>query len=367
MCKVFNKINMSHTLKQIISAVLMIVLILSSGLMPAYAAGKAKRSSFKYKKYAEHEKYRKALFWRMNGVYNTISDYMDDDNTLPIPGLVKTYSLFKGKGQLSKQFVPQGICRAGRFWLITAYDAEEKCSSVIYAVDTLYRELAATIALPNRYHAGGIAYDGYNIWLTGDTSDKYEGDPFLQYIRFDDFVRMLDEPLHKVTDDEISRPIYIKNKPSFLEYDSDILWVGTYIGKSSTSESYMYGYKILNKESDPKLNTILLSVISGLDSSAQGADIEEDYLYVSSSYKGYSLGVRSSFVTKYNIRPIKQGYQNISLTGREVSRIEVPKMNEEILVEDGKVYINFESASELWKNAVIMTDRILYIDQSLWE
>ena len=112
---VFNKINMSHTLKQIISAVLMIVLILSSGLMPAYAAGKAKRSSFKYKKYAEHEKYRKALFWRMNAVYNTISDYMDDDNTLPIPGLVKTYSLFKGKGQLSKQFVPQGICRAGRF------------------------------------------------------------------------------------------------------------------------------------------------------------------------------------------------------------------------------------------------------------
>ena len=292
---------------------------------------------------------------------------MDDSRTLPIPGLVRTYSSVKGKQKKSDMFVPQGICRAGRFWLVTAYDSDGKCNSVIYAVDPVRKKLVSTIALPNRYHAGGIAFDGENIWLTGDTSDKYHGDPFLQYIRYSDFIRMTEKPVYMVSENEISEPVYIKNKPSFLEYDSGTIWVGTYIGKKSTSESYMYGYKLIPGEDGVKLNTLFLTVISGLDSSAQGADIDGNNLYISSSYKGSSIGVRSSFVTKYNIKPIKDGNQNISLTSREIKRIEVPKMNEEVLIENGKVYINFESAAEAWKYSLIMTDRILSLDESLWD
>ena len=41
-------------------------------------------------------------------------------------------------------------------------------------------------------------------------------------------------------------------------------------------------------------------------------------------------------------------------------------MNEEILVEDGIIYINFESGANRWNNAVINTDRILAVNQSLW-
>ena len=357
-----------HFFKLSTTVILLIILTASAPLLiPAYAADKPRRSSFSYKKYKEHEEYRKALHWRMNGVYKSIIDYMDDDRTLPIPGLVRTYSSANGKGRLSKQFIPQGICRAERYWLVTGYDGDKKCSTVIYVVDPERRKLITTIALPNKYHAGGIAFDGENIWITGDTSDKYKDDPFLQYIRYDDFVSMLDKPLHIVTDDEISLPVYIKNKPSFLEYDDGTLWVGTYIGKKNTSEAYMYGYKVISADEDVKLNTIFLTVISGLDSSAQGADIEGNNLYVSSSYNGGNMVVKSSFITKYNIKPIKDGQQNLSVTSREVKRVEVPKMNEEILVEDGKVHINFESASETWKTAVIMTDRILSLDQDLWD
>ena len=145
-----------------------------------------------------------------------------------------------------------------------------------------------------------------------------------------------------------------------------MLWVGTYIGSKSSHDAYMYGYRIENTEKGAALNTIAVSVISGIDSSAQGADIEDDYLYVSSSYKGAIAGIKSSFVTKYSIRPVYEGRTVLDVEGREVKRIEVPKMNEELLVENGHIHLNFESATEVWRTAVINTDRILAVDQSLW-
>ncbi len=361
---------------RVITAALVAVLIAAMAFTAtSYAEGKPKQSSFEYKQYGTHELYKKALSWRMGGVFNSISGFMDDSGTLPIPGIVKTYSSLKGKKKGSDQFIPQGICRAGPYWLITAYDAKRKFSSVIYAVDPAGKKIVSTVALPNRFHAGGIAFDGRNIWMTGDTSDKYQGDPFLQYIGFDDFCRMIRKPFYIASKDEVSDPVYIKNKPSFLEYDEQMradgtaegtLWVGTYIGKSSTTDAYMYGYKVIPGD-EPRLNTIFLSVISGIDSSAQGADIVGNDLYVSSSYNGMSIGVRSSFVTKYDIKPIKDGKQSMSVTSRELTRIEVPKMNEEILIENGRLYINFESASEMWKFSVINTDRILSLKLPLWD
>ena len=360
-------VNTLRIVNFIISSVLIICIAAAVFQTPVYAAKKQHQSSFEYKNYSDHEQYRSALYWRMNDVFNTIAGKMDDNKTLPIPGLVKTCSASKDEKKMSKQFVPQGICRAGRFWLVTAYDAKKKCRSVIYAIDPLMKEIVATIVLPNRYHAGGIAFDNENIWITGDTSDRYKGEPFLQFIKFEDFRKMIDEPVHIVRNSEISRPIYIKNVPSFLEYDKGTLWVGTYIGRKKTAESYMYGYKVLSDEAGVRLNTLLVTIISGIDSSAQGADIDGNSLYVSSSYQGGNIAIKSSYITKYNIRQVKEGSQSLSVTGREVKRIEVPKMNEEILVENGHVYINFESASEAWKTSVIKTDRILSVDKSLWD
>ena len=324
-------------------------------------------SSFEYKKYFDNQEYKEDLLWRMTNVYSVIADHIDDSTTIPIPGIVKTYSTSDGKQTQSDKFIPQGICRAGRFWLVTAYDAEKKCNSVVYAVDPDQKELVSTIAVPNKYHAGGIAFDGENIWLTGNTSGSYKGEPFLQYVKFDDFMKMTETPLYTMSEEEISKPVYIKNTPSFLEYDDGIIWVGTYIGRFNTNESYLYGYKVVRDDDQTGLNTDYVKKITGFDSSAQGADIDGDYLYVSSSFQGSTVGVKTSFVTKYNIKPIKGRRKNLSVTDREVSRIEVPKMNEEILIEDGKVHIVFESASDTWRGAVIMTDRILALEQSLWD
>lgn len=331
------------------------------------AADDSGQSSFTYKKYSSHDDYFRALKYKMRTVSVGIAEHVDLDNIIPIPGLVKTCITSKGEETSATSYVPQGICSAGKYWLITAYDSGKKLKTVIYIVDTESKELVSTVGVPNRYHAGGIAFDGENVWMTGDTSDKYKGNPFVQYIRWSDIEEKMSEPVCSISKKEISEPVYIKNKPSFLEYDDGVLWVGTYIGRKGTAEGYLNGYTIIREEDGAKLNTTIYSSIQGIDASAQGADIEGNKLFVSSSYKGTVSDVRSSFVTKYDISPIKKKGQAVLLVKkRQEMRVEVPKMNEEIIVDKDNIYINFESASEEWKRSVINTDRILAIKRSVW-
>lgn len=346
------------------------VFILGAAFVPlsdTYAeTGNKPQSSFEYKNYKDLDEYKSALDLRMHRVYSNIKGAIDDTATIPIPGLVSTYTKTEGRGDTSPLYVPQGICQADKYILITAYHSKKKQRSVIYAVDTETSSLVSTITLPNTYHLGGIAFDGKNIWITGDTSDKYTGEPFVQYIRYEDFERMIAEPVYEVRRNEISGPVYIKNKPSFLEFDNGILWVGTYIGRESSKRGFMNGYKINETGNGPALNTFMYSVISGLDSSAQGADIKDDDLYVSSSYAGAIGAIKSSFVTKYNFSDAKNGDRDMDISRKELKRVEVPKMNEEILVTDSGIIINFESAADCWKTVVIATDRLLAVRDSVW-
>lgn len=333
----------------------------------AYAAEKTAdddslQSSFEYKEYNSHTTYRSVLRIRMPDVYKNLSPEMDDDETVPIPGVLKTCASTDGS-IMADTYIPQGICSTGDYWLVTAYDAGKKYPSVIYAINPVNKKLVSTILLPNKYHVGGIAFDGERIWLTGDTSDRYKGRPFVQYIRYDDFLELTAGSVAEVTEDGMSENIYIKNKPSFLECEGGKLWVGTYIGTKETKEGYVYGYPINYAEEGDVLNTTLFSVITAIDSSAQGMDIEGNYLYVSSSYKGDSPSIKSSFITKYEISPIANGTPNLYVGDRELSRVEVPKMNEEIFIEDDLIHINFESAAKRWKNPVIRTDRILAVSR----
>ena len=348
----------------------MMALIAGAAFVPlsgAYAeTADESQSSFEYKNFSDQDEYRDALDKKMHRVYSDINAAIDDKATIPIPGLVSTYTTKGGKAEASSSFVPQGICRADKYILITAYHSKKKRNSVIYVVDADSSSMVSTLTLPNTYHLGGIAFDGSNIWLTGDTSDKYEGEPFVQYIKYEDFARMIGGPAYEVGSDEISAPVYIKNKPSFLECDNGILWVGTYIGKESSKKGFMNGYRITETANGPALNTFMYSVVSGIDSSAQGMDIEGNELYVSSSYAGAIGAISSSFITKYNFAEAKNGNKDVNISKKELKRVEVPKMNEEILVTDSGIIVNFEAAADCWKSVVIATDRLLAVSDSLW-
>lgn len=362
---------MRDRIRKIINIFLILVTAVSVVTSPVllqactvYAA--SPQSSFEYKKYESNQEYLDTLRKKMKGVYDTFGDKVDEERTIPIPGVLSTTTRVGSDINTAGSYVPQGLCRAGKYMLVTAYDVKKKLNSVIYAVDTDENRLVSTLTLPNKYHVGGIAFDGRNIWMTGDTSDKYKGSPFVQYMTFETFQGLIERPLREVKASDISDPVYIKNRPSFLECDKGVLWVGTYIGSKGTSEGYMNGYPIIENADGVRLNTIMYRVISGIDSSAQGADIDGKYLYVSSSYKGMLQGIQTSFVTKYNLAAADTGSDSIYVKNREVKRIEVPKMNEEILVEGGNIHINFESAADYWKFAVVKTDRILAVKKSVW-
>ena len=324
------------------------------------------QSSFSYKIYKKPSHYRKAFKDKMSEAYEIMQSFIDDDRTIPIPGIVETYTTGKDSNSISFGYVPQGLCKAGDFFLVTAYDGDKERNSVIYVVDFAEKKIISTLTLPNKYHAGGIAFDGERIWVTGATSDKYEGDPFVQYIDYADFEEMIQHPLCRVTKKKISPKVYIKNKPSFLECTNGVLWVGTYVASKNTQRGYMNGYPISSQNGKVKLDTMMYYVISGIDSSAQGAAIYGNYLYVSSSYMGWTSRIKSSFVTMYDIDKLYKGKTQINLSGREIRRIEVPKMNEEIEIDEGILYINYESAYDGWPVPVIRTDRIMAVRRNLW-
>ena len=207
------------------------VVLMTPGYMGFSAFADEPQSSFDYKNFDTDEEYRVELRRKMKRIYETFEGKMIDDKTIPIPGLTLTYTIKEGKLGESDNFVPQGLCRAKDYMLVTAYDVKKRNNSVIYVVDFANRDLVSTLTLPNKYHAGGIAFDGENIWMTGETSDKYKGDPFVQYMKYDRFLELIQDPVSEVKENDISKNIRIKNKPSFLECDKDTLWVGTYIGR----------------------------------------------------------------------------------------------------------------------------------------
>lgn len=365
MIKRGNKEKLIHSLILII-VVCMVFAAAENCFKGGVLAYSGPQSSFEYKKYEEHSQYREELKIRMGDVYKGIAGKIDDSRTMPVPGIISTYVKSDGESDESSQYVPQGLCRAGEYILFTAYDAKKKHNSVIYVVDPEKNELVSTLSMPNKYHAGGIAFDGENIWMTGNTSDKYKGEHFVQYMKYETFSGLIKDPVAEASDDDLSERITVNNKPSFLECDNGILWVGTYVGSKGTAEGYMNGYPIVQKGGNTTLNTLMYKTITGIDSSAQGADIDGRFLYVSSSYMGMIYGLKSSYISKYNIADIKRGAEKLHVKNKEISRVEVPKMNEEILVEGSTVLVNFESGAEHYKYCVIITDRVLALRKSLW-
>ena len=231
------------------------ITVLTAVSAPCFACYADTGSSFDYKYYKDPVMYERALKRTMTDVHDAFDGKTFDEKTMPIPGLIETCIETGGENSSSNQYIPQGMCRAGDYLLITAYDVKKKHNSVIYAVDMNGMTLVSTLTMPNMFHAGGIAFDGENIWMTGETSDKYKGDPFVQYMTYETFLDHLDKPVSEVNESELSRYIFIKNKPSFLEYDNGRLWVGTYAGRKNTAEAYMYGYEIIGEPGNRRLKT----------------------------------------------------------------------------------------------------------------
>lgn len=156
-----------------------------------------------------------------------------------VPGLEYT-----GIGDsYSLQMVPQGICIAGDYMLISAYDKGMNGKtepSVIYVLSWeagTGRELLTTLVLPDRNHVGGLTFDGEYVWIAKSTTGYISG---ISYERIEEAVS-LGQSSYILRD--YSCQLYAGVTASFVSFGHNRLWVGTFssgIGKNSM----LYGYRL---------------------------------------------------------------------------------------------------------------------------
>ena len=315
------------------------------------------------------------------------------ENSFTIPGLSTTnVSEDTGTGLQylnNNTYVPQGICRMGNYILISAYqesykgnkwDKKEKkwvqdwrpdYDSVIYVLDGSTFQYRATLVLPYDYHNGGIAFDGYNVWLTNTKGAKE-----VYYIKKSVVESKIaevssDGPYSARFDDtELGKAVPIQNKPSCLTWHDGKLWVaenggtgkicGYTVTKRNTAKPVLTSYKC---------DTITTATILGMKASAakcingiafDGSDL---YLSVSSGRQG---------AVKHIIRAKKIGRENIGSSYRVAKKVLVPDMSEELMIEGNTLYCVFESGANHYngsygKGPNIITERVLAFDKKLWE
>lgn len=255
-----------------------------------------------------------------------------------IPGLAGT----DVDGFYSKDMCPQGLTFAGAYLLLSAYDKTGEENSVIYVMNKSSRKLIMTIVLPNKTHAGGIAYDGTNIWVTQSKT--------VRSIPFADIQKAI----------SANQKEYLANyhtictlthAASALTYYKNKLWVASY---DELAAGYLGAYTIQNKSSNPTLTKCALTRIptrvQGLTFTSAGKLILSRSCQTDPNKRGFLHVID---VYKPNLSKLSKG--TITM-GAVKKTVEMPTMNEEIAISGKYLYVNFESAA--FSSAVKPMDRV---------
>ena len=293
-------------------------------------------SSYRY-----GEKFKKTLCR-----YEGFRDMYQEEKSIAVPGLMYTRLGNSGSGQM----VPQGICIAGEYMLITAYDREKRQNSVIYVLsgenDQKWKYVTA-IVLPDRNHVGGIAFDGENIWIAKSTSG------YLSVFSLKEVEKAVLSGEDSYLLEKYTENVYCGVTASFVTWYRDRLWVGTY--RSGFNPGKLTCYRPVRTENGFQLQKTCSLDIPAL---AQGvAFLEEDggtFMVLSTSGGRYRDSV--IFLYEAGIR----GNQ-VSLSLQE--KYHFPPMSEELVSDGESVYILFESAAtcystENYRKCMYPVDRV---------
>ncbi len=283
-----------------------------------------------------------------NSFSQTLERYSDlgqmylDDLSFAIPGLSTTNVM----GKTSMQMVPQGMCKAGDYILISAYNASASMNifryrqpilnSVIYILSQT-GEYLNTMVLPDVNHVGGLTFDGSHVWVA-----KCQ-DRTCSVIPFEDIERAAGAS-------EVSIPLtsYLADKncnreSSFVEYYDGKLWIGTFAEQDNAS-SEVGIYEIGDLDDCYNLKEI---ASLELPAKAQGISFyEEDgtnYMIVSTSY-----GRKND--SYYYLYELNQTLDDYALA--YLGKCMMPRMSEEMFNDGQYAYLLFESAATRYSKNV---------------
>lgn len=286
--------------------------------------------------------YKTKKDFKNSDAYKKCRDFkkkMSYEKSVAIPGMINTNVAEFG----CTSMIPQGITYAKTYFFITAYDQKGEENSVVYVVKKSNKKLMTTIVLPNKSHAGGIAFDGKNLWITQAKTLRS-----IKYSKISSAIKKK-ERYYELSDYDTVQNL--THQAATVTYYKGLLWVSSY---DELKAGYLGSYKIEKKSSTPALtlcNKIKMPTrVQGIEFTSNGRLIVSRSCQTDSSKRGF---LHQLDVYKPNLKNASSG--KITL-GKVRNSIEMPTMNEEITVSGKYLYVNYESAA--FGSAVNPMDRI---------
>jgi fibronectin type 3 domain-containing protein len=297
---------------------------------------KIRDTSTKALLYSNKAKFQKSSSYKYINYFKKNVNYK---KSIAIPGMITTNIA----GFSSTEMCPQGICFAKNYLLITAYDLLGEENSVIYVMDKNTKKLMTTLVLPSKVHAGGLCFDGVNVWITSGRS--LAAIPYAQ-------INELAQKGNAYAQVEYISTCNLGVTASYVTYYNKKLWVGSYNELSTTK---MYSYSIEDKNDDPYLtreeNITMPTRVQGIAFTKSG------YLILSRSCQTRK-GRRGYLRLLALYKPDLSGGSEISTVslGKCLNTVGMPSMNEGIAVNGSYVYVIYESAA--FEESTFKMDRI---------
>ncbi len=236
-----------------------------------------------------------------------------------IPGLTST----NVAGFPCTNMCPQAMCFAGKYMLISAYDRDKEENSVIYVLSKSTKKLKTVVVLENQTHAGGMCYDGSDVWVSYAAK--------LCSIPYSSIDKAAKEKADYV-ELPFARSCKLKVKASFATYYNDLIWAGSYQANKNGS---LYSYRISEDDSG---NVSLVSVNHlTIPRAVQGIAFHSDgRMILSRAY---------SYIHQLDVyKPKKSGSDGEMSLGGQLKVISMPYLSQGIDINGSYLFVNFESA-----------------------
>ena len=294
------------------------------------------------KKYSTKTKFTKSPAYL---TYKKMKSAMNYTRTFPIPGM-KTTNV---AGFSCTTMVPQGMCLAGSYFLISAYDYKNTDYSVVYVVSRLSKSYITTIVLPSKAKVGGIAYDGTNVWIS-----KGKAVASFPYSVVTDAVNAG----KSYTELASYRSVYkLDATASYMGYNNNVLWIGTF----SQSTSSMKGYSVTNKTTVPSL---VPTYTMDVPSKTQGITFDsEGTLILSRSYR--TKKSKSGYISQ--LRTYKPSFETPKSSGKVLKNAALKVTTMPPMVEGVTVYGTYTYAlfsSSYYTSCKYPVDRVIAMKTS---
>ncbi len=257
-------------------------------------------------------------------------DMLDLALSFVIPGIKDT----NVKGFISNNMIPQATVVAGSYMLMTAYDRTDEDYSVIYVMDFKTKKYLMTLALPDKFHVGGMAYDGTNIWVTNGKK--------VSCFKYATLKKLVKAGQDGATIDAYTSICQLNYQASYITFHKNRLWVGEFNEKMGKK---MYSYQIVDKGGVPTLkkkNRI------ALPSRTQGVAFLKDGTMVLSVANHWGPNATPYYISQMMV--YKPSWNKAKATGaikknKCLKKITMPPMMEGIVTKGKHVYVVFESGA----------------------